>query len=209
MPKGRVMLLTKAILLIANQLFLIGALVALILYVRKTSEIAESSEASTKALKKTTAASLNSAELSRQVLAEMKETRSLLTASLVVAYFERGTGERVTYLFFILENVGKGVARDVKFSFSPELWSHDIESVERIKELSKGVDSLPPNYRLKNLFGRAGYYIDVEGGTGEGLNADAPRQFEVTVDFQDAVTDEPHSEKYFLDLGVPLGRCAQ
>lgn len=203
------MLLAKAVLLIANELFLLGALVALILYVRKTAEIAKLSEDSTDALKKTTAASLKSVELSRQILAEMKETRSLLTAPLVIAYFERGGDGRATYLFFILENVGKGVARDVKFSFTPELWSHDAESVERIKELGKGVDSLPPNYRLKNLFGRAGYYIDLEGGTGQEVNPDAPRQFEVTVDFQDAVTAEQHSEKYRLDLSVPLGACTQ
>ena len=155
------------------------------------------------------ATSLKSVELSRQVLTEMKETRSLLTAPLVVAYFEREAGERVTYLFFILENRGNGVARDVKYSFSPQLWSHDEESVERIIELGKGVDSLPPNYRLKNLFGRASYYIDMEYGTGKELNTDAPRQFEVTVAFQDALTGEQHSNKYFLDLGAPLGTCSQ
>jgi len=203
------MLTSKAILLIANQLFLIGALVALILYVKKTSQIAKSSEASTEAMKKTTAASLKSVELSRQILAEMKETRSMLTAPLVVAYFERGGDARVTYLFFILENVGKGVARDIKFSFSPEIRSHDAESAERILELGKGVDSLPPNYRLKNLFGRASYYIDLEGRMGKELNSAEPRQFEVAVDFKDAVTGEQHSEKYLLDLRIPLGRCAQ
>lgn len=204
------MLLTKAILLIANAVFMAGALRALIRYVRMTSEIAESSEMSTAALKQTTAASLKSAELSRQVLAEMKETRSLLTAPLVSAYFEKGGDERVTYLFFVLENVGRGVATDIRFSFSPELWSHDEESVARILELGKGVDSLPPNYRLKNLLGRAGYYIDLEDdGTGEEINAEAPRRFEVTVDFKDAVTGEPHSEKYLLDLRIPLGSCAQ
>ena len=46
------MLSVKAILLVANQLFLIGALVALILYVRKTAQIGKSSEDSTDALKR-------------------------------------------------------------------------------------------------------------------------------------------------------------
>lgn len=204
------MLLAKAILLLANAVFTALALVAVIRYVRKTAEIAKSSELSTTELKKTTAASLKSVELSKQVLTEMKETRSLLTAPLVTAYFETVEEERVTYLFFTMENVGKGVATDVKFSFSPELWSHDEEAVERILELGKGVDSLPPNYTLKNHFGRAGYYIDLEDdGTGEEINADAPRRFEVTVDYKDAVTEEPHSEKYLLDLRIPLGRGAQ
>lgn len=204
------MLLTRAILLMANAVFTAAALVALIRYVRMTSRIAESSELSTAALKKTTAASLKSVELLRQVLAEMKQTRSLLTAPLVTAYFERGGDERVTYLFFVLENVGRGVATNVRFSFSPELRGNDEESVERILELGKGVDSLPPNYRLKNLFGRAGYYIDLDDdGTGEDLNDEAPRRFEVTVDFKDAITGERHSEKYLLDLRVPLGRCVQ
>lgn len=204
-----IMLLTKAILLIANQLFLVGAAVALIRYVRKTSKIAKSSEDSTDAMRKTTAASLKSVGLSMQILAEMKATRSMLTAPLVVAYFERGGSEQATYLFFTLENVGKGVARDVKFSFSPELSGHDAESVERILQLGKGVDSLPPNYRLKNLFGRIRHYIDLEDGAGGEVNADHPPQFEVAVDFRDAVTGECHTEKYFLDLRIPLGMCAQ
>lgn len=203
------MLLIKAVLLIANQFLLFGALVTLIVYVRKTAQIAKSSETSTDALKKTTTATRMSVALSRQILTEMKETRSLLTAPLVVAYFERGEHERATYLFFILENVGRGVARDVKYHFSPELWSHDAESAERIIELGKGVDSLPPNYQMKNLFGRAGYYVDLEYEKGEKLNPDAPRQFEVTVAFQDAVTSEQHSNRYLLDLSVPLGTCAQ
>jgi hypothetical protein len=201
------MLLTKAILLVANQLLLIGALVALVLYVRKTSQIVESSEASTNALKQTTAASLKSVVLSRQILSEMKETRSLLTAPLVVAYFERGADERVAYLFFILENIGRGVARDVTYSFSPEVWSPDEESVERIRDLGKGIDSLPPNYQMKNLLGRVGHYINSEGEPREDM--DTPRQFEVTVAFRDALTGEQHSNKYFLDLCVPLGVCAQ
>src|SRR4051812_17653111 len=113
------MLLTKAILLIANLSFTAGALIALILYVRRTSQIVESSKISTDALKKTTAASLKSVELSRQIIKEMKETRSLLTSPLVVAYFERKDEERATYLFFMLENVGEGVATDITYSFSP------------------------------------------------------------------------------------------
>lgn len=200
------MLLAKAILLVVNQLLLVGALVALVLYVRKTSQIVKSSEASTGALKQTTAASLKSVELSKQILSEMKETRSLLTAPLVVAYFERGAEEQVAYLFFILENIGRGVARDVKYTFSPELWGHDEESVERIRELGKGIDSLPPNYRLKNLLGRVGHYVNPEGEPREDMGV--PRQFEVTVTFRDALTGEQHSDKYILDLCVPLGSCA-
>lgn len=203
------MLLTKTILLFVNQLLLMGALIALIHYVSKTSQIAKSSKSSIEELKKTTAASLKSIDLSRQILTEMKEARSLLTAPLVVAYFKREARKEVSYLFFILENIGNGVARDVKYSFSPQLLGHDEESVKRIIELGKAVDSLPPNYRLKNLFGRASFYIDVEAETGEDINTGPPRQFEVTVTFQDAVTFEQHSDKYFLDLRVPIGTCAQ
>jgi hypothetical protein len=203
------MLLAKAILLIANQLLLVGTLIALILYVRKTSLIAKFSKDSAEALKQTTEASLKSVELSRRVLAEMKESRSLLSAPLVITYFEMEVDEKADYLFFIVENVGKGVARDVRYSFSPELRSHDEESAQRIIELGQGIDSLPPTYRLKNLFGRAGFYIDLEDETGGEINTDAPRKFEVTVAFQDALTGEQRSERYFLDLRIPLGTCAQ
>lgn len=176
---------------------------------KKTAEIAKLSEESTEDLKKTTVVSRKAVELSQSVLSEMKSTRLLLTAPLVTAYFERRTVDKNSYLFFTVENIGNGVAKNIQYNFSPELEGKDTESIKRIVKLGRNVDSLPPNYQLLNLFGRAGSYIDLESEDNEELNTDLPRRFEVTVTFQDAVTDESYSKKYSLDLRVPLGTCAQ
>jgi hypothetical protein len=62
---------------------------------------------------------------------------------------------------------------------------------------------------MVNLFGRVGDYLDLESEEIEDLSTDLPHRFEVTVTFEDAVTGECYSENYSLDLGVPLGTCAQ
>jgi hypothetical protein len=141
----------------------------------------------------------------------MRETRQMMTAPFVIAYFERGEegGEYASHLFFTVENVGAGVAKNIAYHFTPELRGEDTKSVERIIRLGENIDSLPANYRMVNLFGRAGDYLDLESEEIEDLNTDLPRCFEVVVTFEDAVTGDRYRENYSLDLGVPLGTCAQ
>jgi len=134
------MLLTKTILISINTLLLIGALVTLIRYVKKTAEIAQLSDGSTNDLKKTTIVSRKAIELSRNVLLEMQETRLMMTAPLVVAYFERGEDEYASRLFFVVENVGSGVAKNIEYSFTPDLGGEDTKSVERIVILGANID---------------------------------------------------------------------
>ena len=203
------MLLLKAILIVLNTIFLIGAMVALIRYVRKTSEIAKFSEDTIQELKKTTIANRKAVDLSRNILSEMQETRKWLTAPLVIAYFERRKTHNASRLFFIIENVGKGVAVSLGYKFVPELIGKDDESVKRIIALGNKFSSLPPGYSTVNLFGRVSHYIDSEYRTLEELNTELPRQFEVLVSFTDAITGELYSNKYALDLSVPIGACLQ
>lgn len=204
------MLWTKIILIILNTLVLIGALLTLIRYVRKTVEIAELSEESAEDIEKTNAVSREAVELSEKTLLEMRETRRMITAPLVVVYFERGEeDEHTSHLFFIVENVGGGVARNIAYNFSPTLKGNDAESVERIIRLGENIDSLPANYRMVNLFGRVGDYLDLEFKDVEDINTELPRRFDVAVTFEDAVNGDFYSENYSLDLGVPLGTCAR
>lgn len=203
------MLLIKTFLVILNTLLLIGALITLIRYVKKTAEIAVLSEGSANDLEKTVVVSRKAVELSRNVLLEMQETRRMMTAPIVVVYFERGEGEYAYKLFFIVENVGGGVAKNIKYDFAPALRGEDTESIERIVKLGENIDSLPVDYRMVNLFGRVGDYLDLESEDFEDWSRDLPRRFEAAITFQDAITDECYSESYSLDLGVPLGTCAQ
>lgn len=199
----------KAILIIINTLLLIGALITLIRYVKKTAEIAKLSEESTKDIEKTTAVSREAVELSRNVLLEMQETRLLITAPLVVAYFERGEDEYASRLFFVIENVGSGVAKNIGYNFTPALMGEDTKSIKRIVMLGENIDSLPPHYRMVSLFGHIGSYLDLESEDYQELNSYLSHRFEVAVTFQDALTGKYYNENYSLDLGVPLGTCAQ
>ena len=203
------MLILKAVLIILNTLSLIGALGVLIYYVKKTAEIATLSKSSITDLKKNSEVSKKAVELSKNVLLEMRESRASLMSPRIIAYFERGDEKQSSYLFFIIENIGVGIARNISLSFTPPLIGEDIESVERIIRIGKNIDSLPPNFRMKNLFGRIGRYIDVEDDAFEDLHSDLPRKFEVEVVFEDAATSDHYEYKYPLDLGVPLGNCAQ
>ena len=203
------MLGIKTFLVILNTLLLIGALATLIRYVRKTAEIASLSDESAKDLEKTTSVSRKAVELSRNVLLEMRETRQMLTTPIVIVYFERGEDKHISHLFFIIENVGGGVARNIQYHFTPELRGEDVESVERILKLGENIDSLPVGYRMVNLFGRVGHYIDLESEDFYEFDTDLPRRFEVAITFEDAVTGNSYSENYSLDLGIPLGTCTQ
>ncbi len=205
------MLFVKAILIALNTLSLIGALYALIRYVIKTAEIAKLSEDSIEDLKQISLISRKAVDLSRDVLSEMKATRTLLTAPLVIAYFERRDGENISNIFFVIENIGNGVAKNISYTFNPELTGHyeDEEDIQRISNLGKYIDSLPPKYQMVNLLGRVGHYIDLESEDNEELNSDLPRKFELDLTFQDAITDEIFNDNFLLDLRIPLGRCKQ
>jgi hypothetical protein len=196
----------KALVDLGNQLLLVSALVVLIVYVHKTTGIAKSSQRAAQKLKETSAASQQVAELSYKILEEMRRARSLLTAPVIKVFFKREKGR----LFFVLQNVGAGLAKDVRYKFSPELRGEDGENIERIVKLGDGlIDTVPPGYQLKNEFGHVGYYIDNEFDTGEEYNLDMPREFDVKVEYTHAVTGEKISYTYKLDLRVSTGACLQ
>lgn len=199
----------KTVLIILNTFLSSGALIALILYVKKTAEIAKLSEKSTEDLSKTTIVSKKAVELSRNVLLEMVETRKLLTAPLVVSYFERIIVDKNSYIFFVLENIGNGVAKNIKYDFSPQLVGEGKKDIARIIKLGEHIDSLPPKYQMRNLLGRVGHYIDLESPNNEEINTELPRKFEVTITYQDAITNEKLINNFFLDLRIPLGNCPQ
>lgn len=203
------MLFLKALLIILNTLCSIGALIALILYVRKTAEIATMSEQSTEYLSQTSTINRKGVEISRNVLSEMKETRKLLTAPFVIAYFERKEVNKNSYLYFTVENIGNGLAKNISYTFSPELTAIDNEEARRIIRLGKHIDSLPSNYQMRNLLGRAGNYINLESIDSEEINTELPKNFELDIIFHDAITNERFQDKILLDMRIPLGNCKQ
>lgn len=112
----------------------IATLVALIIYVKKTWDMAVSTE--------------KSAKVSEKTLEEMKETRDQEAAPYVVAYFDFKDHE----IDLVVENVGKGLARDIKIEFEPKLQNSDGEGINDLSLIKDGIGSIPPNYKIKTFF---------------------------------------------------------
>ncbi|AIS30988.1 hypothetical protein [Methanobacterium formicicum] len=153
----------------------IFTLIFLIIYVWKTYDMAVSTE--------------KSAEVSKLTLQEMKETRDQEIAPYVVAYFEF---ENQT-INLVIENVGKGLAKNVKIEFDPKLVNsfpdHDINDVAFIKE---GIGSMPPNYKIETFFDSA---IDYYG------NEEFPSKYNAKITYYGGLNETKRITKYILDIG--------
>ena len=166
-------------------LFLIQVLtlIALIIYVAKTWEMAS--------------ATRKAAEATEQSVTEMKETRDQQTRPYVIAYFmvKEGTG----LIYLILKNIGQGVARNVRFSFDPPL----ITSSETINQMlakmsfvTEGIQSMPPGYELKTLFDSTVSYLN---------NEELPQKYKVRISYYGGIRPEERIDEYVLDISVFWG----
>lgn len=146
-------------------------LIALIIYVKKTWDMAVSTE--------------KSAKTSEKTLQEMKETRDQEIAPYIVSYFEFKDHD----LYLVVENVGKGLAKDVKFEFNPELQTdYDISNTPLIRD---GLPSMPPKYKVKTFFNDIPTY----------LNSELPLKYDVKITYNGGLNEEIRSMEYTLDLG--------
>lgn len=109
-------------------------LIALVIYVKKTWDMADSTEKSVN---------------------EMKEARDQENAPYVLVYFDFRDHE----MYLIVENAGNGLAKDVSFDFEPSL----VNSRGKISELSllkDGISSIPPKYQIRHFFDMSPSYFD-------------------------------------------------
>jgi len=103
----------------------IVTLIALIIYVAKTWEIASASTKSTK--------------VSEGILKEMKESRDTEVAPYVVVYFDIPYGKHLIYL--VIKNIGKSVANNVKLVFQPSLKNRNGERINDMSFIKEGIGS--------------------------------------------------------------------
>lgn len=75
---------------------------------------------------------------------EMKLTREETNSAEVVTYFEVDAHR----MYFVIENVGKTIAKNIKIEFDPELTDSRDRKYNNLKEISY----LPPNYKIKTFF---------------------------------------------------------
>lgn len=109
-------------------------LIFLVMYVKKTWDMAVATE--------------KSVDVSKLTLQEMKATRDQEISPYVVAYFEFIGHD----IYLIIENVGKGLAKNVNCDIKPELKSNKIKSNDNLSFIKDGIASMPPKYKIKTLF---------------------------------------------------------
>ncbi len=122
-------------------------LIAIIIYVWKTWQLASDTRAMSDAARKSAEATLKSAELSEKVLKEMEASRDILVAPHVIVYFDNQY-ENSGSLFLVVRNVGKGLAENIKLKFTPDLVNHYGSEIGNIFMLKHGIPSLPPGYEI-------------------------------------------------------------
>src|SRR5947209_3526542 len=97
-----------------------------------------------------TSAARASADAANNTINEMKEAREQENAPYIVVYFDIPQNKPLIYL--IIKNVGKSIATDVKFTFTPSLSSNVFKNINDTPLIKNGIRSLPPKYELRTFF---------------------------------------------------------
>lgn len=140
----------------------LATLCSLIIYTQKTSSIAESTHKTAQeaaAMAKITEEAL---EISSKILEEMREERDAQTSPYVFAYFDQMEEESATKIFLVIKNAGRGLVRNVRVTFDPELQNDLTYSLKHIQELTKHIPSLPPRGEIRHAFASTIKYFNSE-----------------------------------------------
>lgn len=157
-------------------------LIFLIIYVIGTWKIASASKKSTK--------------VSERILKEMKESRDQEHAPYVVAYFDIPYGG--TYIYLVVKNIGKTVAKNVKLEFRPPLET-DFEPINdwNINDtalITDGIDSMAPGYELRTCIGSGASYFNKKNKF--------PLKYKVNVSYSGGLRSYPTNIEQTLDLSA-------
>lgn len=168
-----------------------AALWGLFLYVRKTTDIAA-------ATVKAAEVSQRAAEISQSILTEMREARDEESAPYVVLYFDVQSERNIMDL--VIKNVGKSVAKNVKFEFQPPLINSDGKSVSDTSLVKNGIGSIPPGYEIRVLFDTPLWYYGAQADGNE-----LPLIYEVKVSYTGGMVSGERVLVQNLDLSPYLG----
>lgn len=128
-------------------------LIYLHIYTEKTYNIAQSTRRTAEQAAATAKVTEQSFDLSAKILDQMRETRDTQTSPYVFAYFDQGNNDDdATKIFLVIKNVGRGVARNVRVSFEPELQNDGAYSLAHIKQITNRIPALPPGGEVAHAF---------------------------------------------------------
>ncbi len=163
---------------IALLIIQIPTLIALIIYVIKTWEMASATRKST--------------EIAEKSLHEMREQRDAEIAPYVVAYLD-GQGAINGILYLVIKNTGKTVAKNVKIVFDPPLQTKFPDLLEKVLP-PDGISSIPPNYEIKTTLDNFVTY-----------KKSGPMAFTVTITYSGGISNKLREDKFHIDLELFRG----
>ncbi len=166
------------LILLATQIL---TLIALVIYVVKTWHIASATKVA--------------AGVSALSLQEMKEARDQEIAPYVVVYFDMPRGEHFIYL--VVKNIGRSIARDVKLQFSPRLIGISQEDFTNLPMIRDGIASMPPNHEIRTLVDSTVAFFNEK--------SDRPLTYQVNVSFYGGLKDTQRLSEHVLDLTAYKG----
>lgn len=144
----------------------IFTLIALVIYVKKTWDMADSTEKSVN---------------------EMKEARDQESAPYVLVYFDFCDHE----MYLVVENAGKGLAKDVSFDFEPSLVNSRGTKISELSLLKDGIGSIPPKYQIRHFFDMSFSYFE----------KNLPIKYKVKTSYYGGLKDEKRTSEHILDVG--------
>ncbi|WBQ06824.1 hypothetical protein [Kribbella sp. CA-293567] len=134
----------------------------------------------------------------RKELAEQEERRQEeLARPFVIVDFEPSP-VFMNAINLVIENVGKTLAKSVRFTFDPPLESSQTEDQYRLKDsvlIKQGIPAMPPGRRVEAMF-------DLSH---ERFKTELPMTYRVRVESQDAKGREQEALEYVLDLNFRYG----
>jgi len=132
-----------------------------------------------------------SMQASLDTIEEMREARDQESAPSVIAFFDL-LGD--SHIFFVVKNIGKSVATDVKLTIEPPF--APISTYSKLNDLpliKNGIAALAPGSEIRALFIVAVHF-------GEALNACST--YKATIEYKGGLSLKPRKESMFLDLSI-------
>lgn len=166
--------LRETILLIVQ----IASLVALIVYVVKTADMARETK--------------KSADATEKSIEEMVEDRNLEFAPYVVVYFDAQTDSPIFDL--VIKNTGKTIANQVYVTFEPPLQtSLKNYDLKELALLHRPIPALPPGFELRTSLDRLETRLESET---------LPKLYKVTVTYTGGLSKVVRKLEYILDINM-------
>jgi hypothetical protein len=176
-----------------NTLILIQiiTLIALVVYVIKTWHIASATERAAGVTEQMAQATKKSTELSEGMLTEMRDARDAESAPYIVAYIDIPY-DKAGLLYFVLKNVGRSVAHDIRMEFDPPLVNTLKIGIDKMPMFTNGIGSLPPGHELKTFFdGGISYFA-----------AGLPKYYKVRISYTGGMKSGRRTIDTQIDLGA-------